>query len=68
MSRRRNDPGSGGGLLNEKIGDNEMKLGGVQKSSAIYLTAEENPGKTDLEGSLMKAARPVIASNRVPYL
>ena len=39
--------------------ENEMKLGFVNSSSGIYLTAEENPG-------LMKAVGPVISSNGVP--
>ena len=43
--------------------DNEMILGSVHKSPEICLTAEENPGKPLLEDRLMKAVRPVIASN-----
>ena len=54
-------------LANYK-GDNEVKLGAVHRSPDIYLTAEENPIKSQLEDSLMKAVQPVISLNGVPYL
>ena len=47
-------------------GDNEMILGTVHRSLGIYLTTEESSGKTKLGDRLMKAVRPVIASNGVP--
>ena len=49
-------------------GDNEVKPGAGHKSPGIYLTAEENPGKPQLRDHLMRALRPVIASNGIPYL
>ena len=49
-------------------GDNEMSLGAVLRSSGICLTAKENPRKPQLGDRLMKAVRPVIALNGVPYL
>ena len=42
-------------------GDNYMIFG-------IYLTVEENSSKTHLGDDLIKAVRPVIASNEAPYL
>jgi hypothetical protein len=33
----------------------------------LEFKAEENPGKSQLGDSLIKAMRPVIASNEVPY-
>ena len=36
-------------------GDNDMIPGAVHRSSGIYLTAEENPGKSQLGDCLMKA-------------
>jgi hypothetical protein len=49
-------------------GDNRMKLGTAHRSPGIYLTAEENPGKPQLEDHLMKSVQPVIVSNKVFYL
>ena len=54
-------------VANDK-GDNEIISGAVRRSSGIYLTAEETPGKSQLGDRLMKAERPVIASNWTPYL
>ena len=48
--------------------DNEMILGAVHRSPGICLTAEENPGKPQLGGGLMKALQPVFALNWVLYL
>ena len=45
-----------------------MTPGAVHRSPGICLTAEENPGKTWLGERLIKAMRPVIVSNGVPYL
>jgi len=44
---------------------NEMKLGAVNRSPGIYLTAKEYPSKPQLGGHLMKAMRPIIDSNGV---
>jgi hypothetical protein len=49
-------------------GDNEVKPGAVHRSTGICFTAEDNPGKSQLGDPLIKAARPVIASNGVPFL
>ena len=49
-------------------GDNAIKPGSVHISPGIYLMTEENPIKPQLGDHLMKAVRPVIASNGVPYL
>ena len=54
--------------VSDDEGDNEMILGDVHTSSGICLTAEESPGKLQLGDRLMKAMRPVSASNGVPYL
>ena len=40
----------------------------IPGTDGIYLTAEENPGKLQLGDRLVKAVRPVIASNGVPCL
>ena len=40
----------------------------VKGQRVSLLPNEENPGKFQLGDSLMKAVRPVIASNGVPYL
>ena len=45
---------------NDKI-DNEVKPGAVHRTFGIYLTAEENPEKPQLEDRLMKVVRGVIA-------
>ena len=47
-------------------GENEMRPGTLHRSS-IYLTAEESPWKPLIGDRLIKAARPIIASNGVPY-
>ena len=44
----------------------EMKLMAMHKSPGIYFTFEENPGKSWLR-DLLKALRPVIASNWLPF-
>ena len=49
-------------------GDNELKREAVRRSSCIYLTAAENPGKFQLGGRLMKTVWAVMAPNGVPYL
>ena len=54
-------------LANDKD-DNEVKPGTVHRLSRISLTAEENPGKSQLGDRLMKAVRQAIVSNRVPCL
>ena len=57
-------------VANDK-GDNEMILGAVHRSPCICLTAEENLRKPQLSSrrpSDEEALRPVIASNRVPFL
>ena len=46
---------------------NEVKLGTINKSSGIYLMAEENPKKLQL-GYQMMVMWPVITSKGVPYL
>ena len=46
-------------------GDNKMEPGAVHISLGIYLTAEKNTGKPQLGDHLMKAVRPIIASNGV---
>ena len=43
-------------------------MGAVHRSLGINLTAEENPGKTQLSNLLMMAMQPVIASNGNRYL
>ena len=48
--------------------DNEMIPGTVHKSPGIYQMAEENHGKPQLGDRLMKAVRPIVSSNGVPYL
>ena len=48
-------------------GNNEVIPVIVRRSPGIYLTAEENTGKPHLRESLMKAVRPFIALNGVPY-
>ena len=48
--------------------DNMAKPGVVYRSPGIFLTAEENLGKSQLGDGLMKSMRPVIASNGIPYL
>ena len=48
--------------------DDEMKPCYVHRSPGIYLMTEENPGKPQLGDRLMKAVRPVIASNGVLFL
>ena len=45
-----------------------MIQGAVHRSPGICLTAEENPRKPQLEDSLMKVVRPVIASNGATFL
>ena len=40
----------------------------VHRSPGMCLTAEENPGTSARRPSDEQAARPVIASNEVPYL
>ena len=47
--------------------DNEMIPGAVHRSPDICLTAEENLGETSARRLPIKAIRPVIASNGVPY-
>jgi hypothetical protein len=49
------------------ICDNEINLGVVHRSPNIYLTAEEDLGRSQLD-HLIKAVQPVIASNGIPYL
>ena len=56
-------------LLSSNVkGDNKIKSGAVHRSSGIYFWAEENPRRSQLGDRLMKAVRPVIASNGVLYL
>ena len=50
------------------MGDYEMIPGALHRSSVINLTTEENRGKPQLGDLLMKAVRPVIALNGLPYL
>ena len=45
-----------------------MIPGAVHRSSGIYFTAEEKPGKPELGDHLMKAMRPVIALSVFPCL
>ena len=48
--------------------DKDVELqgeGAVHRSPGIYLTTKENSGKARLGGRLMKAVRPVIASNDI---
>ena len=52
---------------NDKCG-NEVKSGAVYRFPGIYHTTEINPGKFQIGDRLMKAVRPVIASNWVLYL
>ena len=40
----------------------------MHRCPGVYLTAEENIGKPQLGDRLMKAVRPVITSNGIPYL
>ena len=47
---------------------NEMKPGAIHRSPGIYLTADENPGRSQLGDRLIKATRPVISSYVVFYL
>ena len=47
-------------------GDNQMKPRDGHISSGLYVKAEKNDGKTLLRP--MKAVRPVIDLNGVPYL
>ena len=49
-------------------GDNEMTQKAVHRFASICLAAEENPGKPHLGDSKLKAVRPVVVSNGVPYL
>ena len=44
-------------------GDNEMMQGDVLRSPGMCLMAAENTGKPQLGDSMVKAVRPVIASN-----
>ena len=48
-------------------GDSEMIPRTVHRSPGINLPADENPGKPQLGDRLMKAVRPVIASDGVSY-
>ena len=48
--------------------DNEIIPGDVHRSPWIYPSVEENPWKYQLGDRLLKAVRPVIASNGVPCL
>ena len=52
---------------NEKA-DNEVKLEVSHRFLGIYLTVEENSGKRQLGNQQIKAVRPVIDSNGVPYI
>ena len=45
-----------------------MRPGTVHRSPGSYLAAEEDPGKPQLGGDLMKVMRPDIASNGGPML
>ena len=54
-------------VANEKVA-NGVKPGSVQRSPAIYLTVPEISRKPQLRDRLIKAVRPVITSNGVPYL
>ena len=54
--------------LSANYKDIENIPGAVHRSPGIYLRTEENPGKPQLRGRLMKTVRPVIALNEVPYL
>jgi hypothetical protein len=45
--------------------DNEVKLEAVHEAPGIYLMAEENSGKSQLEDHPMKAVKSVIASNNI---
>ena len=45
-----------------------MIPGAVHTSPGIYLKAEGNPGKPQLGDKSMKAMRPFIYSNGIPYL
>ena len=49
-------------------GDNGMIPANLHRSPGICLTAEEKPGKRQLGDRLIKAVRPIIASNGAPYL
>jgi hypothetical protein len=44
---------------------NEVKLRAVHRSSGIYFTAEEKPGKSQLGDHVLKAVQLVFSSNRV---
>ena len=44
-----------------------MTRGAVHRYPSIYLTAKENPGKFQLGDRLIKAVRPVMAPNAVPF-
>ena len=55
-------------LKSNNEGDNELILGADHRSPSICLSAEEKPRKPLLGDPVMKAVRPVIASNRVSYL
>ena len=46
-------------------GDNEMKSGGVYRSSGIYLTAAENPGKPQLGDRLKLGTFPQNEVSRI---
>ena len=46
----------------------EIKPQAEKRFTDIYLKAVENPGKSQLQDRLMKAAQKLIASNGVPYL
>ena len=48
--------------------DNKIIPEAVYRSSGIYFTAEESPGKPQLVDRLLKPVRPVNATNGVPYL
>ena len=48
--------------------DKEKKPAATHKYPGICLTTNENPGKPQLGDRLMKASRPVIDLNEVPYL
>ena len=49
------------------MGDSKMIQGAVQRSSHIYIVAEENSTKPQLGDHLIKTVQTVIASNGVTY-